>query len=106
MKIVDKRTLDAENLTKIEREIEILQQLSHPFIVKLYEVIRTERFLYIVTEYVNNGELFGFFFLIKLKSVFSSRYANGQGQANGDRVETSLPADCLSRFSFLGWVIF
>jgi serine/threonine protein kinase len=59
MKIVDKRSLDAENLDKIEREILILQQLAHPFIVKLYEVIRTERFLYIVTEYVNNGELFG-----------------------------------------------
>ena len=58
MKIVDKRSLDAENLDKIEREILILQQLAHPFIVKLYEVIRTERFLYIVTEYVNNGELF------------------------------------------------
>jgi serine/threonine-protein kinase SIK3 len=38
MKIVDKRSLDAENLTKIEREIEVLQKLRHPFIVKLYEV--------------------------------------------------------------------
>jgi serine/threonine protein kinase len=59
MKIVDKRSLDAENLAKIEREIQILQRLSHPFIVKLFEVIRTERCLYIVTEYVPNGELFG-----------------------------------------------
>nr|CAD2136559.1 unnamed protein product [Meloidogyne enterolobii] len=58
MKIVDKRSLDAENLAKIEREIQILQKLNHPFIVKLYEVIRTNRFLYIVTEYVSNGELF------------------------------------------------
>ncbi|KAL7070169.1 hypothetical protein ACQ4LE_010580 [Meloidogyne hapla] len=58
MKIVDKRSLDAENLAKIEREIKILQKLNHPFIVKLYEVIRTNRYLYIVTEYVSNGELF------------------------------------------------
>jgi serine/threonine protein kinase len=59
MKIVEKRSLDAENLAKIEREIEILQQLNHPYIVRLYEVIRTDRFLYIVTEFVQNGELFG-----------------------------------------------
>ena len=59
MKIVDKKSLDFENLTKIEREIQILQKLDHPFIVKLYEVIRTNRYLYIVTEYVSNGELFG-----------------------------------------------
>ncbi|KAI3407707.1 hypothetical protein GPALN_014360 [Globodera pallida] len=58
MKIVDKRSLDEENLAKIEREIQILQQLNHPFIVRLHEVIRTERYLYIVTEYVSNGELF------------------------------------------------
>lgn len=38
IKIVDRRSLDAENMLKIEREIEILQKLSHPFIVKLYEV--------------------------------------------------------------------
>jgi serine/threonine protein kinase len=59
MKIVEKRSLDAENLAKIEREIQILQQLNHPYIVRLYEVIRTDRFLYIVTEFVQNGELFG-----------------------------------------------
>ncbi|KAI1732218.1 protein kinase domain-containing protein [Ditylenchus destructor] len=58
MKIVDRRTLDAENLVKIEREVEILQTLSHPSIVKLYEVIRTEKHIYIITEYISNGELF------------------------------------------------
>uniref|UniRef100_A0A915D956 non-specific serine/threonine protein kinase n=1 Tax=Ditylenchus dipsaci TaxID=166011 RepID=A0A915D956_9BILA len=58
MKIVDRRTLDAENLVKIEREVEILQNLSHPSVVKLYEVIRTEKHIYIITEYISNGELF------------------------------------------------
>ena len=70
MKIVDKRSLDAENLAKIEREIQILQQVHHPFIVKLFEVIRTERHLYIVTEYVSNGELFGLAF--KLWDMFGN----------------------------------
>lgn len=39
MKIVDRRNLDAENLTKMEREIEVLKTLNHPFVIKLYEVI-------------------------------------------------------------------
>lgn len=38
MKIVDRRNLDAENMKKIEREIEILKSLNHPFVIKLYEV--------------------------------------------------------------------
>lgn len=38
VKIVDTQTLDPENLTKIEREIKLLQKLNHPFIIKLYEV--------------------------------------------------------------------
>uniref|UniRef100_A0A914D6B2 non-specific serine/threonine protein kinase n=1 Tax=Acrobeloides nanus TaxID=290746 RepID=A0A914D6B2_9BILA len=58
MKIVDKQNLDPENLAKIDREIQILQKLNHPYIVKLYEVIRTERYLYIITDYIGGGELF------------------------------------------------
>uniref|UniRef100_A0A7E4W5C1 non-specific serine/threonine protein kinase n=1 Tax=Panagrellus redivivus TaxID=6233 RepID=A0A7E4W5C1_PANRE len=60
IKIVDTQLLDNDNLTKIEREIKILQKLNHPYIVKLYEVLRTERYWYIVTEYVGGGELFEF----------------------------------------------
>lgn len=42
MKIVDKKRLDAENLSKVEREISILKRLDHPYIVKLYEVCRND----------------------------------------------------------------
>jgi carbon catabolite-derepressing protein kinase len=38
IKDIDKQSLDAENLIKVEREIQILQTLSHPHIIKLYEV--------------------------------------------------------------------
>lgn len=38
MKVVDKQNLDPENLAKIDREIQILQKLNHPYIIKLYEV--------------------------------------------------------------------
>ena len=39
IKIVDTQSIDAENMAKINREIQILQRINHPYIVKLYEVI-------------------------------------------------------------------
>ena len=38
VKIVEKADLDEENLKKIRREIEIMQKLSHPSIIKLFQV--------------------------------------------------------------------
>lgn len=38
IKIIDKRRLDPENLKKIEREVQVLQRIRHPHIIKLYQV--------------------------------------------------------------------
>jgi len=43
---------------KLEREINILQNLNHPHIVRLYDVIETEKYIGIVMAYANGGELF------------------------------------------------
>ncbi|RUS88221.1 hypothetical protein EGW08_003987, partial [Elysia chlorotica] len=40
IKIVDKTQLDEDNLKKIYREIEIIQLLRHPHIIRLYQVSR------------------------------------------------------------------
>uniref|UniRef100_A0A1I7WWY1 Serine/threonine-protein kinase kin-29 n=1 Tax=Heterorhabditis bacteriophora TaxID=37862 RepID=A0A1I7WWY1_HETBA len=58
LKMVDKTAIDEENLLKVEREIRILKSIEHPHIIKLYEVIRTDRYIYIVTEYCSGGELY------------------------------------------------
>ncbi|VDN59851.1 unnamed protein product, partial [Dracunculus medinensis] len=58
IKIVDKNFIDEENLLKLEREISILKILSHPHIIKLYEIIRSDNYIYLVTEYANRGEIF------------------------------------------------
>jgi len=42
--------------TKIERDI--MQQITHPFIVKLHFAFQSTETLYFVTEFLNGGELF------------------------------------------------
>ncbi|XP_075046480.1 serine/threonine-protein kinase SIK3 isoform X2 [Mixophyes fleayi] len=58
IKIIDKTKLDEENLKKIFREVQIMKMLCHPHIICLYQVMETERMIYLVTEYASGGEIF------------------------------------------------
>ncbi|XP_076975128.1 serine/threonine-protein kinase SIK1-like isoform X2 [Tamandua tetradactyla] len=60
IKIIDKTRLDPSNLEKIYREVQIMKLLSHPHIIKLYQVMETKDMLYIVTEFAKNGEMFDY----------------------------------------------
>ncbi|XP_060036069.1 serine/threonine-protein kinase SIK2 [Erinaceus europaeus] len=60
IKIIDKSQLDAVNLEKIYREVQIMKLLDHPHIIKLYQVMETKSMLYLVTEYAKNGEIFDY----------------------------------------------
>jgi len=50
IKIIDKTQLDPGNLEKVYREVEIMKQLEHPHIVKLYQVMETKNMIYMVRE--------------------------------------------------------
>lgn len=58
IKIIDKTRLDADNKKKVAREVEIMKLLEHPNVVRLFQVMETEQFLYLVTEYASGGEIF------------------------------------------------
>ncbi|XP_012549780.1 serine/threonine-protein kinase par-1 isoform X5 [Bombyx mori] len=58
IKIIDKSRLDEDNLKKTFREIAIMKRLSHPHIVRLYQVMESTHTIYLVTEYAPNGEIF------------------------------------------------
>lgn len=60
IKIIDKTQLDAASLEKVFREVRIMKMLSHPHIVKLYQVMETKNMLYLVSEYASQGEVFEF----------------------------------------------
>ncbi|XP_067682248.1 serine/threonine-protein kinase MARK2-like isoform X36 [Haliotis asinina] len=60
IKIIDKTQLNPSSLQKLFREVRIMKWLDHPNIVKLFEVIETEKTLYLVIEYASGGEVFDY----------------------------------------------
>ncbi|XP_064602009.1 serine/threonine-protein kinase MARK1-like isoform X2 [Liolophura sinensis] len=60
IKIIDKTQLNPSSLQKLFREVRIMKLLDHPNIVKLFEVVETEKTLYLVMEYASGGEVFDY----------------------------------------------
>lgn len=59
IKIIPIKSLDPDQLRKLNREIEIMKHIrSHKNIVKLYQVMQSDRHVMLVTEYCSGGEIF------------------------------------------------
>lgn len=59
IKILNKaKIVDGADVERVAREIHILKLMRHPNIIQLYEIIETPRYLFLVMEYVEGGELF------------------------------------------------
>ena len=57
-KVLDKKRMDSPSLSKyFEGEIEILEELSNPYIVQFYEKLNDESNYYLIMEYCNGGNL-------------------------------------------------
>jgi len=56
--MLDKTKLDNSTQRLLLREITSMEQLHHPNIIRLYEVIETPKEIYIVTEYASGGNLY------------------------------------------------
>ncbi|KAE9358833.1 MAP3K epsilon protein kinase 2 [Phytophthora rubi] len=57
IKQVSLRDIDKDELLSIETEISLLRKLKHENIVKYHDTIKTQGYLYIVLEYMENGSL-------------------------------------------------
>ncbi|GAA5985682.1 hypothetical protein JCM11641_001473 [Rhodosporidiobolus odoratus] len=59
IKLIRRGNVDtAQRGEKVRREIEVLKMVRHPNIVRLYDVIETDKYIGIVLEYASGGELF------------------------------------------------
>ncbi|KAH8552933.1 kinase-like domain-containing protein [Umbelopsis sp. PMI_123] len=59
IKLIRKESVDnSTRLSKVEREISVLRIVRHPYIVKLYDVLETEKYIGIILECASGGELF------------------------------------------------
>ena len=57
IKVMNKKKLK-DHLDAIQEEVAILTRLDHPNIVKYYETYVDEKYIYLVMEYIDGGELF------------------------------------------------
>ena len=58
VKIIKKDTMDVEEKTRFLTEINIMKELDHPNILRLYEVFQDDKRYYLVEELCSGGELF------------------------------------------------
>ena len=56
----DKLTINSENMKKILYETNLMQRLNHPNITKILEMFEDDKYILIIMEYINGGNLFSF----------------------------------------------
>ncbi|GLE08443.1 hypothetical protein PINS_up019626 [Pythium insidiosum] len=72
IKCIKREGLTAEDIEALTTEVAILKQMNHPNIMILHDFFQEEKFYYLVTEFMEGGELFD---RIVEKSYYSEREA-------------------------------
>ena len=61
IKILEKNKIKQKaDIIRVERELSILKQARHPYIIQLYEIFETPKEIYLIMEYAVGGELFDY----------------------------------------------
>jgi serine/threonine protein kinase len=59
--VIEKSQIQSgKQVARLQREIRFLKLLNHPHIVKVFEVLETSDYIYIIMEYAAGGELFDY----------------------------------------------
>lgn len=68
IKILEKEKIaDKADVERVTREIHILKIVRHPNVIQLYEIIETNKQLFLIMEYADGGELFDY--IVKKKRL-------------------------------------
>jgi len=105
MKQIGKHWLNNKNDNEVMKEIEILQKLTHPYIIKLYEYYVTDDSIFIINELCNEGDLHGkinkigifpeFIVKIIMLQVFKAlSYLNEKRIIHGDLKLENIMVEC------------
>lgn len=105
MKQIGKHWLNNKNDNEVMKEIEILQKLTHPYIIKLYEYYVTDDSIFIINELCNEGDLHGkinkigifpeFIVKIIMLQVFKAlNYLNEKRIIHGDLKLENIMVEC------------
>ncbi len=74
VKIMEKEKISPPEQVRLKYEIDILKNLTHPNILRLFEVFEDKKQIYLVTEFCSGGELFD---EIQKRNTFTERDAAG-----------------------------
>ena len=58
IKVMNKRDMTEDDLLSLRREVQIMQQVDHPNIVKYYETYDDKKYIYLCMELCTGGDLF------------------------------------------------
>ena len=58
VKVINKNGMSKDDLTALESEVAIMQQVDHPNIVKYFETYDDKKYIYLCMELLGGGELF------------------------------------------------
>lgn len=58
IKVMSKKDMTEEDLASLKREVQIMQQVDHPSIVKYYETYDDKKYIYLCMELCTGGDLF------------------------------------------------
>jgi serine/threonine protein kinase len=73
VKIISKgMATSVDEITRLTRELALLQQLHHPFVAEFFESLEDDHFLYYVMEFVDNGNIQSF---VNAKTRLSEAHA-------------------------------
>lgn len=75
VKVISKRKVGDDVMHQIMTEVEVLKQLDHPNIVKLFEVYEDDKHWWLVMELVQGGQLFEQVYLRESTSELEARRA-------------------------------
>ena len=78
-KVVNKRGASKDYLTKfLPREIDVMQKISHPYIIQVYQIYETEKQVFFLMDLAENGDLLEFINSRRFLPEHEARYIFGQ----------------------------